>query len=110
MRSQRIRPALKDRREGAVNEPSVGHALGPRLFGVDGLGRYQSLGSRNASWQRASAVGQYEAAATERALREDASPDRLFVQVRGSKRATRRRKVPIVARRQRELLDLRSST
>src|SRR5438874_8131352 len=38
-----------------------------------------------------------EAAATERALREDVSPDRLFVQVRGSKRATRWRKVPIVA-------------
>jgi len=35
-----------------------------------------------------------EAAATERALREDVSPDRLFVQVRGSKRATRWRKVP----------------
>jgi len=46
-----------------------------------------------------------EAAATERALREDVSPDRLFVQVRGSKRATRWRKVPIVANWQRELLD-----
>ena len=46
-----------------------------------------------------------EAAATERALREDVSPDRLFVQVRGSKRATRWRKVPIVATWQRELLD-----
>src|SRR5438876_563391 len=46
-----------------------------------------------------------EAAATERALREDVSPDRLFVQVRGSKRATRWRKVPIVASWQRELLD-----
>jgi integrase len=46
-----------------------------------------------------------EAAATERALREDVSPDCLFVQVRGSKRATRWRKVPIVASWQRELLD-----
>src|SRR5947208_16804489 len=46
-----------------------------------------------------------EAAATERALREDVSPDRLFVQVRGSKRATRWRKVLIVASWQRELLD-----
>src|SRR3954449_12782655 len=46
-----------------------------------------------------------EAAATERAQREDISPDRLFVQVRGSKRATRWRKVPIVASWQRELLD-----
>ena len=46
-----------------------------------------------------------EAAATERALREDVSPDRLSVQVRGSKRATRWRKVPIVANWQRELLD-----
>src|SRR5205823_11178569 len=46
-----------------------------------------------------------EAAATERALREDVSPDRLFVQVRGSKRATRWRKAPIVASWQRELLD-----
>src|SRR5207237_5136317 len=46
-----------------------------------------------------------EAAATERALREDVSPDRAFVQVRGSKRATRWRKVPIVASWQRELFD-----
>ena len=38
-----------------------------------------------------------EAAATEGALREDVSPDRLSVQVRGSKGATRWRKVPIVA-------------
>jgi len=46
-----------------------------------------------------------EAAATERAMRDDVSPDRPFVQVRGSKRATRWRKVPIVASWQRELLD-----
>jgi integrase len=46
-----------------------------------------------------------EAAATERAMREDVSPDRRFVQVRGSKRATRWLKVPIVASWQRDLLD-----
>jgi integrase len=46
-----------------------------------------------------------EAAAAERAMREDVSPDRLFVQVRGSKRATRWRKVPIVTIWQRQLLD-----
>src|SRR5207248_7631210 len=50
-----------------------------------------------------------EAAATERALRGDVSPDRLFVQIRGSKRATRWRKMPIVASWQRELLTSRWS-